>query len=91
MVGRSILSVVIVLLIAFFLSEAFPGRRVAPVSPAIATMEWHGTASAAPFSFDEPTSLAACREMQRQLAHRQDGDSDISLACEHPRAPERPL
>ena len=92
MVGRSMLAIVVVLLLAFFLSEAFPGRRVAPVSPAVATVEWHGTASAVPFIFDEPTTLAACREMQRRLAQRQEGQAAVTLACEPPMSSsDRPL
>jgi len=85
MLGRIVGSVFIVSVVALVVSQTFPGRRAAPPAPAIATMEWKASARAAPLSVEQPTDLATCREMQRQMAQqRETGGARISLACRPP-------
>lgn len=87
MIGRALWPILVVLLIAFLLSEMFPGKRGTPIAPAIATMEWSAPASAAPYSLDEVTDVATCANVQRQIAQRRDiADNQVTLACRRPRA-----
>jgi hypothetical protein len=82
MLGQWVWSIVLVLVVAFLLSETFPGKRGAPVASAVATMQWTASARATPLSFDQVTDLATCREMQRQIAQQRDvSDTGITLAC----------
>jgi hypothetical protein len=81
MFGQWVWSFVIVLMVAVLTSQTFPARRGAPTAPAVATMEWKARA-ASQHSFQEVTDLATCREMQRQIALRQDPAERLTLACQ---------
>jgi hypothetical protein len=80
--GQWMWSIVIVVLVVFGLSEAFPGKRAAPTVTAVATMAWVAPSPGAPRFFQQVTDLATCREMQRQIAQQRDtADNGITLAC----------
>jgi hypothetical protein len=81
MFGQWVWSFVIVLMVAVLTSQTFPARRAAPAAPAVATMEWKARA-ASQHSFQEVTDLATCREMQRQIAQRQNPAGRLTLACQ---------
>jgi hypothetical protein len=88
MLGRCIWSLLVILLVAFLATRALPGRRGAPATPAIATVQWHMSTGSASSSFDEVTDLGTCREIQRQIAHERQhegGDGHITLACHRSR------
>jgi len=83
MFGQLVWSFVIVLSVAFLTSQTFPARRAAQTTPAVATMEWKSRAAASQHSFQEVTDLATCREMQRQIAERQNpATGRLTLACQ---------
>jgi hypothetical protein len=82
MFGQWVWSFVIVLMVAFLTSQTFPARRAVPTAPAVATMEWKARTAASQHSFQEVTDLATCREMQRQIALRQDPADRLTLACQ---------
>jgi hypothetical protein len=83
MFGQWVWSFVIVLMVAVLTSQTFPARRAVPMAPAVATMEWKARAAAPQHSFQEVTDLATCREMQRQIAERQDAAAGrLTLACQ---------
>lgn len=91
MIGRSIWSVLVVLLVAVLLTRILPGKRGEPSESAVATMEWTAT-SKTPRFYSEVTTVSTCHELQRQVAHQPDlGDGRITIACRGPRLFADPL
>jgi len=81
MLGQYLWSGLIVGLACLLLLVIFPGRRVAPDEQGVATMQWRAAAHATPVSVEQPIDLAACRELQRQLAERPDDQTRVTLDC----------
>jgi hypothetical protein len=73
-------SAVIVSLTCLLLLETFPGRHNATAEPGVATMRWHTSSQATPTSVDQTIDLAACRELQRQLAEHP-SEQSLEVAC----------
>ncbi len=89
MVGRAVVSLVMMTMLALLLSQVFPGKRGAPAAPSTATMTWRAPLSAAPLSFDELTDFTTCQEMQRQLAEQH--DDTLTIACHEAKVSAVPL
>ncbi len=92
MVGRAVVSLVMMLMLALLLSQVFPGKRAALVTPSTATMTWRTPSSATPRSFEEVTDFSTCLEIERQLtAQRDTRDGALTLSCHRTRLPWVPL